>query len=149
MSNKTSISLHIYETEFRSNSWPGSGGSHMVINVYNGTNRYIPTLPANLISLHVLIHVHFENARKGTRGIECRKFDTCYSEEYAAGHFGGMNFFLDALHLYCILWTGQSIPLAMLAVSTLRMKCFWSPYICTVYCAQGRVYRWLCWRCQL
>jgi hypothetical protein len=49
--------------------------SHMVINVYNGTNRYNPTLPANLISLHVLIHVHFENARKGTRGIECLKFD--------------------------------------------------------------------------
>jgi flagellar biosynthesis regulator FlaF len=61
--------------EFWSNSWPGSGASHMVINVYNGTNRYNPTLPANLISLHVLIHVHFENARKGTRGIECLKFD--------------------------------------------------------------------------
>ncbi len=26
--------------------------------------------------------------------------------------------------------SGQSIPLAVLAVSTLRMKCFWSPYIC-------------------
>jgi hypothetical protein len=25
--------------------------------------------------LHVLIHIHFENARKGTRGIECLKFD--------------------------------------------------------------------------
>jgi hypothetical protein len=49
ISNKTSISLHIYEIEFRSNSWPGSGASHMVINVYNRTNRYSPTLPANLI----------------------------------------------------------------------------------------------------
>ncbi len=26
--------------------------------------------------------------------------------------------------------SGQSLPLAVLAVSTLRMKCFWSPYIC-------------------
>merc|ERR1719234_218519 len=25
---------------------------------------------------------------------------------------------------------GQSVPLGLLAVSTLRMKCFWSPYIC-------------------
>eukprot|EP00092_Neocalanus_flemingeri_P010313 GFUD01011110.1.p1 GENE.GFUD01011110.1~~GFUD01011110.1.p1 ORF type:complete len:1009 (-),score=246.24 GFUD01011110.1:254-3280(-) len=27
---------------------------------------------------------------------------------------------------------GQSLPLALLAISTLRMKCFWSPYICVL-----------------
>ena len=26
--------------------------------------------------------------------------------------------------------SGQSVPLGLLAASTLRMKCFWSPYIC-------------------
>ena len=30
--------------------------------------------------------------------------------------------------LICI--SGQSVPLGLLAASTLRMKCFWSPYIC-------------------
>ena len=29
-----------------------------------------------------------------------------------------------------MLISGQSVPLGLLAASTLRMKCFWSPYIC-------------------
>ena len=29
-----------------------------------------------------------------------------------------------------LLTSGQSVPLGLLAASTLRMKCFWSPYIC-------------------
>ena len=30
-----------------------------------------------------------------------------------------------------LIWiSGQSVPLGLLAASTLRMKCFWSPYIC-------------------
>jgi hypothetical protein len=69
ISNKTSISPRIYETGFRSNSWPGSGSSvTWVINVYNRTNRY-PTLPANLISLHVLIHVQFSKMRERGLGV--------------------------------------------------------------------------------
>ena len=31
-----------------------------------------------------------------------------------------------------IIPAGQSVPLGLLAASTLRMKCFWSPYICVL-----------------
>jgi hypothetical protein len=47
----------------------------MLINVYNWTNRYSPMLPANVICFMYLFTFIFENARKGTQGIECLKFD--------------------------------------------------------------------------
>ena len=47
---------------------------------------------------------------------------------------GQLSFALLSLGSYCNMniTAGQSVPLGLLAASTLRMKCFWSPYICVL-----------------
>ena len=52
----------------------------------------------------------------------CRHYISHRRTELTAGPAGGVT--------TVFLTAGQSLPLALLAVSTLRMKCFWSPYIC-------------------
>ena len=49
------------------------------------------------------------------------------SDSFDVGWFLG---FLFASSYKMMLISGQSVPLGLLAASTLRMKCFWSPYIC-------------------